>query len=84
MTDLWKRFVGFWYCSPFWHPATWVAHFVVGFVLGLAFKEYGAGIALGVYGRKEYVESDSFDNLKLDNYMDFICPVLGGLLGTIL
>ena len=60
---------------------TWAAHFLVGFGLGLLVGQYGAGWVAGMYGWKEYLESEKFKAIKLDNVMDFVSPLIGGLTG---
>ena len=63
-------------------PMTWIGHGLVGLGLGLALDLYGAGFAAGMYGWKEYLESDCLKMIKRDNVMDWMCPVIGGLLGA--
>ena len=64
-------------------PMTWIGHGLVGFALGFAFSLYGMGFTAGLYGYKEYLESDGFNAISLDNIMDFVCPVIGGALGVL-
>ena len=60
---------------------SWVFHGLVGLLLGLLLGMYGAGLGTGGYGYKEYLESKYFTRITMDNWMDFICPFVGGLIG---
>ena len=62
---------------------TWVGHGLAGFIAGFLASWYGAGIACGFYAHKEYRDSTHFSNIVLDNVMDFICPVVGGIAGAL-
>jgi hypothetical protein len=70
--------------APLWirEPGTWLFHFLVGLALGLGLSQYGAGVAAGIYGLKEYQESAHLTAITRDNVFDFLFGVLGGLVGA--
>lgn len=67
---------------PTW--VSWVAHGLISFGATLAFGSPGGYVVVGFYTGKEYKESDSLDNIRLDNVMDWVSPILGFCLASLL
>ena len=78
---MWSKFVAYWYNSPLWHPATWVAHGLVALAVATPFALCGApwtGYAVGVsvYAFREAEEILKTRKLTYDNVGDVLGPAI--------
>lgn len=68
-----------WFNSrPTWQ--TWIGHGLAGLGGGLIDERLGAFV-VGFYTGKEFKESDNLKNVRLDNFMDWVCPLIGASVG---
>ena len=60
---------------------TWIGHGLAGLVCGLVGGLYGAGAVAGYYTYKEYTDWRGHTSVWYDYLMDWVSPLVGGLVG---